>query len=96
MVAGALYLSCPKAPHGFDDRRVKETYSIHLQDLPGFATNEMADWWRFFRLALTESPPGLNLRNRYVHGLALGAMKQDTVVVLRICVLLRFLGRKAV
>ena len=65
-----------------------------LHDLAGLATNEMVDWWRFFRLALTESPPGLNLRNRYVHGLALEAMKQDTVVVLRICVLLRFLGRK--
>ena len=37
----------------------------------------------------------LNLRNRYVDGLALEATKQDTVVVLRICVLLRFLGRKA-
>ena len=66
-----------------------------LHDLAGLATNEVVDWWRFFHIALTESPPGLNLRNRYVHGLALEATKQDTVVVLRICVLLRFLGRKA-
>ena len=66
-----------------------------LHDLAGLATNEVVDWWRFFHIALTESPPGLNLRNRYVHGLALEATKRDTVVVLRICVLLRFLGRKA-
>ena len=66
-----------------------------LHDLARLATNELADWWRFFHIALTESPPGLNLRNRYVHRLALESTKQDTVVVLRICVLLWLLGRKA-
>ncbi len=65
-----------------------------LHDLAGFAPNEVADWLPFFRIALTESPPGLNLRNRYVHGLAAETKRQDTVVVLRICVLLRFLSRK--
>ena len=65
-----------------------------LHDLAGLATNDVADWLRFFRIALTDSPPGLNLRKRYVHGLAAETKRQDTVVVLRICVLLRFLGHE--
>ena len=65
-----------------------------LSDLAGLPVAEMTDWWRFFRIALTESAPGLNLRNRYVHGLATTATKQDAAIVLRICVLLRFMDRE--
>ena len=65
-----------------------------LRDLAGLAVAQMTDWWRFYRIALTEATPGLNLRNRYAHGLAATATKEDAAVVLRICVLLRFFGRE--
>ena len=65
-----------------------------LSDLAGLAVAEMTNWRRFFRIALTESAPGLNLRNRYVHGLARTATKRDAAIVLRICVLLRCMGRE--
>ncbi len=60
-----------------------------LRGLGELATDEMADWLRFFRIALTEQAPGLNLRNRHVHGLAEQASKRDAAVVLRIAALLR-------
>ena len=53
------------------------------------AIDKVADWLRFFRIALTEPAPGLNLRNRHVHGLAEQAAKQDAAIVLRIAALLR-------
>ena len=45
---------------------------------------EIEGWWRYFRVALTIPSPGLNLRNRYLHGLAGSATKQDAAIVLRI------------
>ena len=65
-----------------------------LWDLERTSSDDMMRWWRFFRVALTESTPGLNLRNRYVHGLVRTATKQDAVVVLRICAMLRLFGDK--
>ena len=65
-----------------------------LRDLAGLAVAQMTDWWRFYRIALTEATPGLNLRNHYAHGLGATATKEDATVVLRICVLLRFFGRE--
>ena len=47
-------------------------------------------WWRFLRSALTD-PLGLNLRNRYLHGLAGPATKHEAALVLKIAALLRFL-----
>ena len=51
-------------------------------------------WWRFFRVALTIPSPGLNLRNRHLHGLAGAATKQDAAIVLRIAAALRSVGIK--
>ncbi len=60
-----------------------------LRGLEELATDETADGLRFFRIALTEQVPGLNLRNRHVHGLAEQASKRDAEVVLMIAALLR-------
>ena len=60
-----------------------------LRGLEELATDAMADRLRFFRIALTEQVPGLNLRNRHVHGLAEQASKRDAAVVLMIAALLR-------
>lgn len=62
-----------------------------LRGLEELATGEMANWLRFHRIALTEQAPGLNLRNRHVHGLAEQATKQDAAIVLRIVALLRLI-----
>ena len=62
-----------------------------LRGLEELATDEMANWLRFHRIALTEQAPGLNLRNRHVHGLAERATKQDAAIVLRIVALLRLI-----
>ena len=58
------------------------------------AMGEVADWLRFFRIALTEPVPGLNLRNRHVHGLAEQAAKHDAAVALRIAALLRLVDAR--
>ena len=62
-----------------------------LRGLEELAPDEMASWLRFNRIALTEQAPGLNLRNRHVHGLAEQATKQDAAIVLRIVALLRLI-----
>ena len=71
------------------------TLGTVLRDLELTSSDHMVRWWRFFRVALTESPPGLNLRNRYAHGLVTSATTQDAVVVLRICALLRSFVRSS-
>jgi len=60
-----------------------------LRGLEEMSTGGEEEWFRFFRVALTEPAPGLNLRNRHVHGLAEQALKQDAAIVLRIAALLR-------
>ena len=78
-------------PRG-DRPGVVRTLGAVLRDLERTSSGDMVRWCRFFRVALTESAPGLNLRNRYAHGLVARATKQDAAVVLRICTLLRFFG----
>ena len=60
-----------------------------LHELERLSADEMAVWWRYFRIALVMPVPGLNLRNRHVHGLAGAATKADAVVALRIAALFR-------
>ena len=81
--AGFIY----QPPRGLRPGRVHGLGEV-LRGLEVVATDETVDWFRFFRIALTEPVPGLNLRNRHVHGLAERATKQDAAVVLRIATLL--------
>ena len=85
---GVIY----EPPQGAHPGRVRMLGAV-LRDLERTSSDDMVRWWRFCRVALTESAPGLNLRNRYAHGLVATATKQDAVVVLRICALLRSFAR---
>lgn len=60
-----------------------------LRGLEELSTGDEAEWFRSFRVALTEPLPGLNLRNRHLHGLTDQAEKPDAAIVLRIAALLR-------
>jgi len=60
-----------------------------LRGLENLSTADEAEWFRSFRVALTEPLPGLNLRNRHLHGLTDQAEKPDAAIVLRIAALLR-------
>lgn len=62
-----------------------------LRGLEELLSHAEADWLRCFRVALTEPVPGLNLRNKHMHGLAEQASKQDAAVVLRLAAVLRLL-----
>ena len=60
-----------------------------LRGLEELSTADEEEWFRSFRVALTEPLPGLNLRNRHLHGLTDQAEKPDAAIVLRIAALLR-------
>ncbi|MXZ63333.1 MAG: hypothetical protein F4Y98_07000 [Chloroflexi bacterium] len=82
-----------RPPRGSTPGRVRGLDSV-LSDLSVlYADLEL--WWRYFRVALTIPSPGLNLRNRYLHGLAGTASKQDAAIVLRIAAGLRFVEIEA-
>ena len=81
-----------RPPEGDRPGRAKGLGDI-LWDLERLGPSETVEWCRFFRIALTEPAPGLNLRNRHLHGLAETATKQDATLVLRIAALLRLLRR---
>ena len=71
-----------RPPRGTIPGRVRGLDSV-LNDLSGLYP-DLELWWRYFRVALTIPSPGINLRNRYLHGLAGAATKQDAAIVLRI------------
>ena len=79
-----------RPPSGTIPGRVRGLDSV-LNDLSGLYP-DLELWWRYFRVALTIPSPGINLRNRYLHGLAGTATKQDAAIVLRIAAGLRFVG----
>ena len=79
-----------RPPRGTIPGRVRGLDSV-LNDLSGLYP-DLELWWRYFRVALTIPSPGINLRNRYLHGLAGTATKQDAAIVLRIAAGLRFVG----
>ncbi len=65
-----------------------------LKDLRPYFGDDHEGWWRFLRTTLTD-PLGLNLRNRYLHGLAGPATKHEAAVVLKIAAFLRFVRLRA-
>ena len=77
-----------RPPRGTIPGRVRGLDSV-LNDLSDLYP-DLELWWRYFRVALTIPSPGINLRNRYLHGLAGAATKQDAAIVLRIAAGLRF------
>ena len=79
-----------RPPRGTTPGRVRGLDSV-LNDLSGLYP-DLDLWWRYFRVALTIPSPGINLRNRYLHGLAGTATKLDAAIVLRIAGGLRFVG----
>ena len=83
---GVIY----QPPRGVRPGRVSGLGDV-LQKLEDLDADEMASWWRSFRIALTEQTPGLNLRNRHVHGLAESPTKQEAALGLRIVALLRLI-----
>ena len=88
-VGGQMY----RPPRGSTPGRARGLDSV-LEGLSELHP-EIERWWRYFRVALTIPSPGLNLRNRYLHGLAGAATKQDAAIVLRIAAGLRFVGIQA-
>ena len=82
-IGGVIY----QPPRGYRPGRVLGLGDV-LRGLE-LQMDEVAEWLRFFRIALTEPVPGLNLRNRHVHGLAEQAARHDAAVALRIAALLR-------
>ena len=85
-VGGQMY----RPPRGSTPGRARGLDSV-LEGLSELHP-EIEGWWRYFRVALTIPSPGINLRNRYLHGLAGTATKQDAAIVLRIAAGLRFVG----
>ena len=65
-----------------------------LEDLRPVFGDDHEGWWRSLRTTLTD-PLGLNLRNRYLHGLAGPATKHEAAAVLKIAAFLRSVRLRA-
>ena len=83
-VGGVIY----QPPRGQRPGRLSGLGEI-LRNLENLYADDMGAWFRYFRIALTEQTPGLNLRNRHVHGFADYPTKLEAALVLRIAALLR-------
>ena len=87
--AGGIVYSAPGASPGG-----VRTLGLILDDLRPFFGKDHEGWWRSLRTTLTD-PLGLNLRNRYLHGLAGQATKLEAAAVLKIAAFLRFVRLSA-